>query len=56
MTAKELPTKFDVLDKKVKFFPEYTPALIELIYSLLQINPVTRPSIEEVLLDKLIAV
>ena len=55
MIAKELPTKFEVRDKQVKFFPQYSPAIVELIYSMLKIDPLTRPTIQNVLTDKLIA-
>ena len=55
MIAKELPTKFEVRDKQVKFFPQYSPAIVELIYSMLKIDPLTRPTIQNVLTDKLLA-
>ena len=48
MMAKEFPSKAQIANRDVKFFPGYSKDLIELVYSMLDKNPVTRPTITDI--------
>ncbi len=49
MMAKELPLKNDIVDKSIKFYPDYSEELKDLVYSMLEIDPVKRPTIDDIL-------
>lgn len=48
MMAKEFPSRADIASRDVKFYPDYSEGLIELVYSMLDKDPVTRPTITDI--------